>query len=509
MLPPLNDNDKTKKKKRSEKRAYKKRTSKSNAQQSTKHDSALKRIGKFTIRQMSKAGQMFEQQLVSESQSAGIIYNSIRSLTDDIKDLRGAVKDKDSENRQGSNSEIDNKVLVSSNGLLKNMAKVFTSYSKVSLVKFDKIIDNLGVLDSIWTELRTLTKITSKVWDVTNKTLYDTRSRAKKFVEKERESRETAFEEKISKFDNKSYSDLRKDFDNDNVKADGTKEKKSMFTDMKDRFKDGIFGHMTQGLFQGIGQGATLGSGAAAGGLSKLLGKVTKTPLKALKAAVPLTIAAGGVLGGVAGGMEQAKETDFGKMGDRISNAHDKAGLAGVVTAIFTDEQLDKLLKAILGGVVDGVQDALKTLTKFIIGKETYDKIASGIESAESAASSGIARGLYDSDDDMKKIAAKRKEMGLAPLDPSKGLGFSKLSEDAKQLEIQKYEKDMKKHFIKTVDKSNELELKKGSGYYSQNKQPVVVNSPTNNVSNSSSSTTIISPSYGLIDQYVKSNSGE
>lgn len=124
--------------------------------------------------------------LLSENPELGVLSNSIRSIG---AELAGFFKKKDEKDKSiGGN--IGDKYAQSSNSILKNLYDITSKQFSANTKVMSDINSKLSELTGIHTELRTLTSITAKVWDVENKTLTDTRARQKKAVLKAKETRD-------------------------------------------------------------------------------------------------------------------------------------------------------------------------------------------------------------------------------------------------------------------------------------------------------------------------------
>lgn len=331
------------------------------------------------------------------SSTAGAVVSggkAVLSLTGKKPNKRDKKTKTEESNTNNGSSLFVNKQLALQSGLLKGIQAAVVDQS-----------NKLNILNSIHIELRTLTGVTSRVWDVSKKQLSDTRAFQKKALETQRKSR---FSDQVKNTDNNTIKEV---FDSIK-KPQGGGIGMGLFgndNNSKNPIADMILPAIANNLPE-IGAGALLltqvkklgslfskGAGAAAGGLGAMFmgkkGKVNTTPktktgafnkagkLKAkpgagfansikaggksiLSKAAKVGRAGGAIGGGLAVGgpiLEAAKEfgnvpfSDFKEAGAATSAAYKRGGLLSGAMELLGGQETQDIIQRSSYGATKGL----------------------------------------------------------------------------------------------------------------------------------------------------------
>lgn len=341
-----------------ETRASRKKTEEKGKERSQTLGGAL--VKHLAVKPVKLAGGLAASAMIKDIPELGLLALALKSFVSDVGGVLSKNKIHDSKLKENTNKNGEkllqsmSKAVVGINiikGELPPIANSIVKQSTVLTNSFGMLGTRLDTLDDIFAELRTLTSITAKVWDVSKKSLTSTRTTNMTEVMKKKNARFDAFN-KTEK--NKSAEDLQKE-----EKPIAQKEDKQ------------------PSILESIGSSlAGIGS-SIMGFVGKLIeGSGFATLMRLTPVALLATLAAS--MGWRE--IQQILKTDFSKIGDNISKAFDKDGLMGAVKALFSDKQVQALGEAL----VKGFHDMFDPILKFI--EEIFPQIKKPIEAVKSTA---------------------------------------------------------------------------------------------------------------------------
>lgn len=273
MLPNLNKKNKSKPKTKT--KPNKKSESRMGKLAGVALDYAVARPAKFV-------GDLTLSGLMKELPEVSMLTNFMADFIGDISDTFKKKKisnDTEEKDKEQKSEKSLSEVKLSIDSLREELEKqTHILSSDLSQIKIE-----LGMLDNIYGEIRTLSKITAKVWDVQDKTLRDTRYRQRQQVALEKKK---LFADRVSKIDNQT---LQENLDSLDPVSKQDKPKGML---------ENILGSGT-GIIDVVKNALGIGAGVGIG--SKLMGALTKPILSILRAVIkPLGVAASKLMGALA-----------------------------------------------------------------------------------------------------------------------------------------------------------------------------------------------------------------
>jgi hypothetical protein len=337
MLPKLDkdkDKDKDKGKDKSPaKKSKKKEGSRLGKLAGVVADYAVARPAKF-------AGNMMLSGLMRELPEISMLTNYMADFIGDISDTFKKQKktsnedDKKPEEKKADQSISEIKASIDS--MREELEKqTFILSSDLSQIKIE-----LGLLENIYGEIRTLSKITAKVWDVQDKTLRDMRYRQKQQAAIERKK---MFKDRISQIDNQTLQENQ-----DSINPVEQKEKPKGFLSHMLGMGEGIIDILKQAL--GIGAGVSIGTRLVKA-LAKPLVSVMRSIMK------PIGVAAGSFMFGKFLGEQLAEMIVTEKFTENWDKAIESIKKSWDDVTVYVSDLIDAL--------PDPVKDAFSSMKKF------------------------------------------------------------------------------------------------------------------------------------------------
>ena len=307
--------------------------------------------------------------LAKEMPETTILTNLLGDFAADISNIFSKQKKNNDKEDKKTDSEKIGEVVKTA---LEAMATAFDNQTRILSQNLKDIDITLGTLDNIYGELRTLSSITAKVWDVSNKQLYDTRYRNKKLAVKEKEKR---FEDSVKSVDNQT---LQENLDsiapiNDN---DAKGEK-------------GLLSKMGGGLMDKLKEWLGMGAGiSAGGGLLSIVNGIAKSILKGVASLIFSKVGLATLIGGsilaigkyiwdnrdqimdyMVGLWDDAKDWTFQKIGEGWDYLKTKGEefIDWMKNGILSiPESISNMFSSVINGMKDGILSMSKFLPKWV-----------------------------------------------------------------------------------------------------------------------------------------------
>ena len=298
----------------------------------------------------------------------------------------------------------------------------------------------MDTLSGIHTEVRTLSSITAKVWDVSKKQLSDTRSWQKKTLDNQRKAR---FEKQVDTTDNEMLNEIfsglsnsRKGFIPSNIPSAANTNKKGVIANITDAIVEnapelgagaGILLAM-KSLFKNAGTRIATGAAGLAGGAKAIFSKAPKaagavapaatgvakssgllsktmsagknlfkTGLSAISSSGALYLGGSTLFGGgkeLINAVGDTKIEDLSKAKNDIKTAYKEDGILSALFKTLTNDVTLNIASKVGKGMGESFNESLKNLGDFVLGQNARRQFDYNMQAVEDSIAKFLSRDI-------------------------------------------------------------------------------------------------------------------